>query len=106
MEHLNQVERIFRPEDRLPEWLHRGAVVEQIRTFREALGMTQLELAERAGMTQSAVAQIENSTDSDIQLSTLGKLAKGLNGTLLVSFVPHKKISKMVQEQSEEAAQL
>jgi predicted DNA-binding mobile mystery protein A len=104
MEHLNQIEEIFRPEKKIPEWMRRGTVSEQIRIVRETLGMTQAQLAERAGMTQSAVAQIENSSDSDIQLSTLERLARGLNGELLISFIPRQKISKAIEAQKEKVA--
>ena len=51
---------------------------EELRTRREALGMRQTELAERAGISQSMVARIE-AGNVDPRASTLSKIVQVLN---------------------------
>lgn len=64
---------------------------------RTELGLTQVELAERAGLTQAEVSPIEGS-DTVPTLPLLAKLAKALDATLnialddadtRVTFTPH-----------------
>ncbi|MCP4628511.1 MAG: helix-turn-helix transcriptional regulator [bacterium] len=52
-----------------------------IRAWREYFGMTQQELARRAGMTQPALARLEKS-DSKPRISTLKKIASAMDITL------------------------
>lgn len=52
-----------------------------IRAWREYLGMTQAEVAERAGMTQAALSQME-SGDKRLRKTTLEKLAMAMGLTL------------------------
>ena len=52
-----------------------------IRAWREYLGLTQQELARRAGMTQPALARLEKS-DSKPRISTLKKIASAMDITL------------------------
>lgn len=52
---------------------------EQIRAIREAKGMTQAELAARAGTTQVAVSRFETYDYSNYTLRFLAALAHGLD---------------------------
>jgi DNA-binding XRE family transcriptional regulator len=52
-----------------------------IRAWREHLGLTQLELARRAGMTQPALARLEKS-ESKPRTITLKKIASAMDITL------------------------
>ena len=52
-----------------------------IRAWREYFGMTQQELARRAGMTQPALARLEKS-ESKPRISTLKKIASAMDITL------------------------
>jgi DNA-binding XRE family transcriptional regulator len=52
-----------------------------IRAWREYFGMTQQELARRAGMTQPALARLEKS-ESKPRISTLKKIASAMGITL------------------------
>ena len=52
-----------------------------IRAWREYFGMTQQELAQRAGMTQPALARLEK-YDSKPRISTLKKIASAMDITL------------------------
>ena len=53
---------------------------------RRALGLTQAQLADRLGVTQGAVSQLEHALagDGDPQVSTLVRYAKALGGELEV----------------------
>ena len=62
-------------------------ILEVIRA-RKTLGITQEELAARAGMHQSAISRIE-SGEHDIQFKTLIQLAEGLDSTIEIKIVPN-----------------
>ena len=51
---------------------------EKLRRYRRGNAMTQAQLAEAAGVSQSTVALIENGTRPNPQPKTLGKLARVL----------------------------
>ena len=50
----------------------------RIRKLREARGLTQESFAERAGLTYKHYQQVESGRKFDIRLSTLIKMAEGL----------------------------
>jgi DNA-binding XRE family transcriptional regulator len=52
-----------------------------IRAWREYLGMTQQELARKAGMTQPALARLEKS-DSKPRIGTLRKISAAMDITI------------------------
>jgi transcriptional regulator with XRE-family HTH domain len=58
----------------------------EIHALREKQGLTQKELAERRGTTQSAIAGLEAGNSAQT-LTTLDKLAAALGVELIVSFV-------------------
>jgi ribosome-binding protein aMBF1 (putative translation factor) len=58
----------------------------EIRALREARGLSQRELAERVGTTQSAIARLESGHISP-SLPTLDKVADALDAELSVSLV-------------------
>lgn len=62
-------------------------VLRAILRRRKELGMTQKELAERAGTHQSRISKIENA-EYDIQFSTLVDIAEALGVQVEVHFVP------------------
>ena len=51
----------------------------RIRELREARGLTQESFAERAGLTYKHYQQVESGRKFDIRLSTLIKMAEGLD---------------------------
>jgi transcriptional regulator with XRE-family HTH domain len=53
-------------------------LVLRVRELREALGLTQAELAERAGVRRATVNRIENARVTAIDLEVLEKLADAL----------------------------
>lgn len=78
---------------------------DQIRVIREELGMTQAQLAERSGLSQSMIADIENGRRSNLTLPTIFKLAEGLNCQYVSQFQPLKDIPQILDERSAEIAQ-
>ena len=66
-----------------------------IRTVREALGMTQMEVAERAKIDQADVSRMEGrAAFSDYQVSTLERYIGALGGRLdLVAVFGNKRIT-------------
>ncbi|MEM8988245.1 MAG: helix-turn-helix transcriptional regulator [Pseudomonadota bacterium] len=60
--------------------------------LREALGLSQTELAEMLGRSQGAISQLENRTD--MTLSNLRRVIEGMGGRLKVSAeFPDKTVS-------------
>lgn len=57
-------------------------VAHQLGELRRELGVDQVELAERLGMTQGGISKLERSADP--KLSTLRKLTQALGGTLRI----------------------
>jgi len=53
--------------------------------LREAEGLTQMQLAEKAGKPQSTIARIENGT-MNVSINVLDEIAQSVNRTLEISF--------------------
>jgi len=49
-----------------------------VKAWRTHLGLTQSEIAKKAGITQAALSQMEN-TENTLRTATLEKLAKAMN---------------------------
>lgn len=60
-----------------------------IRARRESLGLTQAEVAKRAGMTQSALSRLEAGGSGTPTIGVLERLAKALEADLVVRLQPH-----------------
>lgn len=52
---------------------------EKLKRLRRGNALTQVQLAEQAGVSQSTIAQIENGARLNPHPGTLGKLAKALD---------------------------
>jgi len=78
---------------------------EKIRHIREQLGMTQAQLASRAGTTQQAIALLE-AGKIESQPSTLAKIAKALSCELKIELVPKKSWDQIVRDQAWKKANL
>lgn len=77
-----------------------------IRAIREALGMTNIQLAAR--MRRKAPQTIEDMQDYEvtetIKLKTLREVAKALNCRLVYAFVPIKPLEELRRERARELA--
>ncbi|MEX1208965.1 MAG: mobile mystery protein A [Acidimicrobiia bacterium] len=90
----------LRPLVNLPR-PHRG----WIRAIRNALGMSTTELADRLGVSQSGVPDVENSELSyTIKLETLQRVAHALDCELVYFLVPRTGLDAAVRRQAERKA--
>jgi transcriptional regulator with XRE-family HTH domain len=64
----------------------------QILALREQRGMTQKQLAEKAGMLQPRIAAMERPSGSEVNLRTLKRLASAFDVALIVRFVPFSEL--------------
>lgn len=60
-----------------------------VRGRRKALGLSQAEVAERAGMTQSALSRLEAGGAGVPTIGVLERLAHALDAELVVTLQPH-----------------
>lgn len=75
----------------------------QVRTMRLKRGWTQKELAERAGMSQPRLSKIEDTDYGRVTLSTLLKLAKAFDTSLLVRLAGFSRVLREMDDLSAEA---
>ena len=64
-------------------------VVQDLVALREARGLSQRQLAEQLGVTQSAIAQLESAEPRNLELLTLVRAATALGGRVNVSIRAH-----------------
>ena len=67
---------------------HNIAIGAQIHDARKAAGLTQTQLAERIGTTQSVISELEAAEYEGHSLSMLRRIAAALNLHVQVRFVP------------------
>lgn len=61
---------------------------ERLREMRKGKKITQAQLARRMGMTQGAIAQMENAEPGAMAIRTLAKMATALGYALRIDFEP------------------
>lgn len=73
-----------------------------IREIREALEMSSYQLADRIGVSQSTVMDLENSErNGTISLNSLERAAAALGCKLVYALVPESSLEQIVAEQSQ-----
>ncbi len=76
-----------------------------IKLIREALGMSSAQLGKKTGIDQSRISRLENAEiRGDLKLSSLKKIAEGLNMKFVYGFVPENSLETMMQEQARKIA--
>jgi predicted DNA-binding mobile mystery protein A len=76
-----------------------------IKILREALGMSAKQLGKRVGIDQSRISRLEKAeADGDLKLSSLKKVAEGLDMKFVYSFIPKERLETMVHEQAKKIA--
>ncbi|NLV80606.1 MAG: XRE family transcriptional regulator [Rhodococcus sp.] len=78
-----------RPVDRAAVDAHKARMLEQVRAYRlqelrEALELTQKQVADRLGVGQNRVSNIERGDLAHVQLDTLRRYVDAVGGTLRV----------------------
>src|SRR5262249_35671327 len=66
-------------------------VARKIRTFREAAGLTQRELAKLAGTTASVICRLEDAEYSGHSLAMLNRVAAALHRRVKIELVPARR---------------
>ncbi|MDP2653092.1 MAG: mobile mystery protein A [Candidatus Omnitrophota bacterium] len=76
-----------------------------VKSIREALGLSTAQLGQRVGIDQSRISRLENAEkNGDLKLSSLQKIAKGLNMKFVYGFVPEDTLDAMVRAQARRIA--
>jgi predicted DNA-binding mobile mystery protein A len=97
-----------RLDRRLAEWKELPSAVPPrgwLRAIRDALAMSQADLASRIGVSRQRVDQLERAeVDGSIQLATLRRAAEALDCTLVYALVPRSSLEDTVRRQAEAVA--
>ncbi len=76
-----------------------------IRAIRDALGMTAKQLAARLGVSQQAVARIENNELAGaVTIKTMRRVAESLDCVFVCGFVPRSSLETTLRNQAERVA--
>src|ERR1700734_2079114 len=72
-----------------------------IKAIRQALGMSTAQLANRLGIKQPSLVELEQSeAKGSIELATLRRVAEALDCTLVYALVPNKPLDAMVRNRA------
>jgi transcriptional regulator with XRE-family HTH domain len=74
-------------EDELAQIL----IEHKIATLRKRRGLTQAALAQRSGVSQPMIAQIESGKLNNLTLKTLARTARALGASLKIDLVPQSR---------------
>lgn len=76
-----------------------------IKTIRQVLGLSSAQLGKRVGIDQSRISRLEKAEkEGDLKLSSLQKIAQGLNMKFVYGFVPVGTLESMVRDQAKRIA--
>ena len=76
-----------------------------VKTIREVLGMSASQLGKKVGIDQSRISRLENAEKAgDLKLSSLQKIAKGLDMEFVYGFVPKDTLETMMINQARSLA--
>ena len=76
-----------------------------VKTIREALGMTTIQLADRIKVSASRITRIEQAEiERTLKLSTMEKIADGLGMEFVYGFVPKDSLEETVRQQARKLA--
>ncbi|HAR62347.1 MAG: hypothetical protein DKM50_05685 [Candidatus Margulisiibacteriota bacterium] len=102
---LLQISERFKSVKHIPGWIKGlGSCSSQIKSIREAFGMTQKQLAKRIKSTQIIVSRLE-SNETNPTIETLTKVADALNCELIISFIPKIEIDAVVDKLADDTAE-
>jgi predicted DNA-binding mobile mystery protein A len=72
-----------------------------VRTMRKALGMTMSQLAQRTGVQQSRVSEVEKAeVQGHLTLTTLQGMAQAMGCRFEYAFIPEKPIEEVLKKQA------
>lgn len=72
-----------------------------VRTMRKALGMTMSQLAQRTGVQQSRISEVEKAEfQGHLTLTTLKVMAQAMGCRFEYAFIPEKPIEEVLKKQA------
>lgn len=75
-------------------------VAQDLVALRESRGLSQAQLADRLGITQSAIAQLESAQPKNVELRTLVRVAAALGGHVDVSIRPRRQAKRKSRQRA------
>jgi len=81
----------------------RGGIAYQIRALRERAGMTQAELAQQVGTTQSVISRLESTEYGKVSVQTLLNVASAFDIALMLRFVSYPVFIAGMQSMNDNA---
>ena len=79
-------------------------VAQDLIALRESRGLSQVQLADRLGVTQSAIAQLESAQPKNVELRTLVRVATALGAHVDVSIRRRRKAERKPRQRARVAA--
>src|SRR6266436_6854734 len=79
-------------------------VAQDLVALRESRGLSQVQLAKRLGITQSAIAQLESAQPKNVELKTLVRVATALGGHVDVSIRPRRQAEGKARQRTQPKA--
>jgi len=79
-------------------------VAQDLVALRESRGLSQAQLADRLGITQSAIAQLESAQPRNVELRTLVRVATALGAHVDVSIQPRRKTKRKSRQRAQPTA--
>lgn len=76
----------------LKESRRKFQVAEKLRDLREEKGLSQQDVANRAGTQRSVIARLEHPGYDKHTMSTLRKVSHALGYSIQITFVPHEEV--------------
>ena len=100
-----EINKKFKSIKKVPRWLIESLpIAKQVKTLRQFIGMTQLQLAKRVGVDSRIIRRIENE-EIEPNVSLVNKIAKAMNCELRVTLIPHEDILKYLDKLAQEKAE-
>jgi transcriptional regulator with XRE-family HTH domain len=81
-------------------------VAQDLGALRESRGLSQAQLADRLGVTQSAIAQLESARPKNVELRTLVRVATALGARVDVSIRPLRRADRSSRPRTPKASRL
>ena len=75
-------------------------VAQDLVALRESRGLSQAQLADRLGITQSAIAQLESAQPKNVELRTLVRVAAALGAHVDVSIRPRRQTERKSRQRA------
>jgi predicted DNA-binding mobile mystery protein A len=97
-------------DQRLQRIREAGSLLDQprggwVNLLRNALGMTQAQLAKRVGVSRQAIGQLEQrEAEGTATLGALEQAAEALGGRLVYAIVPERSISETLEQRALDVA--